>query len=500
MFSPPFFPIVYIRGYAGAQAEVEDTVATPYMGFNLGSTKLRQRWTGDIDRHIFESPLIRLMKDHGYTDIYEAGSELPRGKRAPAKSVWIYRYYEPVSKALGSGQRPEIEDYASGLHAFIERMRDQICGPQGSDDSQVQTARDAFKVYLVAHSMGGLVVRCYLQNVCKQKSISPPVDKVFTYATPHGGIDFRLIGNVPAFLKMNNVDNFNEKKIRDYLSLSDGAPVNSLDKAFDPDRFFCLVGTNRRDYEVAHGLSSFAVGPMSDGLVQIKNAYVLGTPRAFVHRSHSGHYGIVNSEEGYQNLRRFLFGRVRVDGFLDVDEISLPPKVQAAHDKGKKIRASYHIEVIARVRKERWDLHRRVVNEGSAIFVPFARFQQKRPIQLLSAYLLKDHGMQRRERLGFSLDLSVLVPEYEVDGFWFLDQHYEGGYLFRDKINLEVALGGTGPPSLRFGFDRKTPNRASRTAQMTELGDGQFEFVIPVQQKTRPGLTGNLVLRARPWN
>ena len=108
--------------------------------------------------------------------------------------------------------------------------------------------------------------------------------------------------------------------------------------------------------------------------------------------------------------------------------------------------------------------------------------------------------MQRRERLGFSLDLSVLVPEYEVDGFWFLDQHYEGGYLFRDKINLEVALGGTGPPSLRFGFDRKTPNRASRTAQMTELGDGQFEFVIPVQQKTRPGLTGNLVLRARPWN
>jgi hypothetical protein len=50
------------------------------------------------------------------------------------------------------------------------------------------------------------------------------------------------------------------------------------------------------------------VGPKSDGLVQIDNAYVLGASRAFVHRSHSGSYGEVNSEEGYQNLRRFLFG------------------------------------------------------------------------------------------------------------------------------------------------------------------------------------------------
>jgi hypothetical protein len=31
-----------------------------------------------------------------------------------------------------------------------------------------------------------------------------------------------------------------------------------------------------------------------------------------VHRSHSGRYGIVNSEEGYQNLRRFLFGDLQI--------------------------------------------------------------------------------------------------------------------------------------------------------------------------------------------
>ena len=74
------------------------------------------------------------------------------------------------------------------------------------------------------------------------------------------------------------------------------------------------MGTNHDDY----GLARFAVGPMSDGLVRISNAYVADTPRAFVHRSHSGHYGIVNSEDGYQNLRRFFFGNVRLDAFLDI--------------------------------------------------------------------------------------------------------------------------------------------------------------------------------------
>jgi len=77
---------------------------------------------------------------------------------------------------------------------------------------------------------------------------------------------------------------------------------------------FCLVGTNRSDYQVAEGLSRTFVGHGSDGLVHIENAVVCGVkpgepPRqaakAFVYRSHSGFYGIVNSEEGYQNLTRF---------------------------------------------------------------------------------------------------------------------------------------------------------------------------------------------------
>src|SRR5262249_52471738 len=94
---PPFYPIIYVRGYAGTDDAVEDTVSDPYMGFNLGSTRIRTVWDGKADRLYFESPLVRLMKDHKYTDVYSAGlnqtdiEELPAGELA-VRSIIIYRY------------------------------------------------------------------------------------------------------------------------------------------------------------------------------------------------------------------------------------------------------------------------------------------------------------------------------------------------------------------------------------------------------------------------
>ena len=69
----PYWPIVYVRGYAMTPAEIADAVSSPYMGFNVGATKLRQAWDGQVRRHVFESPLVRLMKDCGYRDIYTDG-------------------------------------------------------------------------------------------------------------------------------------------------------------------------------------------------------------------------------------------------------------------------------------------------------------------------------------------------------------------------------------------------------------------------------------------
>jgi hypothetical protein len=321
---------------------------------------------------------------------------------------------------------------------------------------------------------------------------------VFTYATPHGGIDLRGIGNVPGF-GINQSEGFNEGRMREYLRLAPGTPVNSLDGAFPEERFFSLVGTNYDDY----GLARLAVGPMSDGLVRIPNAYVADAPRAFVHRSHSGHYGIVNSEDGYQNLRRFLFGNVRVDAFLDIEALTLPTAVQREKDAGHAIRADYLIDVIARVRGARWDLHRRTTNEGSAVLVDYDRHVKGRqPLHLASAFLSNQARVDpARPTLGFSLDMGVQVPEYQIDGkpFWTRD-HYDGGFLFRDKVNLEAIVDDDGRWSLRYGWDSAAPNAVQHDAVAVSPIPGSWTFAVPVVQDTQPGIRAVLRLETRPWN
>ena len=111
MTKPPYHPIIYLRGYAGTQGEVEDTVSTPYMGFNLGATRIRQIHTGKVQPHVFESPVIRLMKDHGYVDAYHDGQIVPKGP-VPYRSIWIFRYYDVVDDYFGGGRRKEIEFHA----------------------------------------------------------------------------------------------------------------------------------------------------------------------------------------------------------------------------------------------------------------------------------------------------------------------------------------------------------------------------------------------------
>lgn len=518
---PPWYPIIYVRGYAGNDAEIEDTVADPYMGFNLGSTKFRQLWDGSVRRHYFESPLLRLIKDYEYSDVYRGGQDMPLDYPIAPRSIFIYRYYDDQffedltgrggNLATVSGEAREIEEFAEGLGTLIERIRDRVC--------LNEDMRTAFRVYLLAHSMGGLVCRSFLQNPAVSNAATKAlVDKVFTYATPHNGIDFRVIGNVPGFFTRNDADNFNRERMAKYLGLSDNADVSNLNGKFDACRFFCLVGTNSQDYAVASGLSKRLTGPMSDGLVRIGNATVTdqqGTeathaPRAFVHRSHSGPYGIVNSEDGYQNLVRFLFGDVRVDGVLEVDELSLPKEVQEAKDSGKDILASYHFEVVVRVRGYDWELHRRTVREGSAIFRTFDEMFPKEPgvkprqPHLFSTFLsARNKVVSRRASLGFAIELGVLVPEYTIDGLLWRKQHFGGSYLFRDTVTIEATPkaddAGDVEFAVKYGFDSRTPNRAT-TAIDPERNDSGYVFRIPLKSGTRPGLAGTLLLTATAWN
>ena len=71
--SAPFHPIIYVRGYAMTEREQDETSADPFCGFNLGSTVYRATPEKDkpAKKFIFESPVLRLTSDYGYSDIYE---------------------------------------------------------------------------------------------------------------------------------------------------------------------------------------------------------------------------------------------------------------------------------------------------------------------------------------------------------------------------------------------------------------------------------------------
>ena len=537
----PFHPIIYVRGFAATQGEIEETVADPYMGFNLGSTKSRQIWTGELRKFFFESPVVRLQTDHDYRDVYVDGEDLVLSDRSDIplqyRSVVIYRYYDEASEAFSDGNTPPMQSFGIGLGKLILRLREKMCG-----NPENGVAPEDFRVYLVAHSMGGLVCRCFLQNT--QLGTDPKfaltktqldqlaearslVDKVFTYATPHNGIDMRIVRNVPAWASFGDLNNFNRERMADYLNLPKGSEDVSELGGFPAERIFNLVGTNPHDYTVMKGLSAWAAGDASDGLVRIENATTHGrnaqgvdisSPRAFVNRSHSGHYGIVNSEEGYQNLARFFFGNFRIDGVLDIDDLILPKEV---YDEVMKLppedltsfKASYQFEVAVSIRNCQWQMHRRNVRENSAIFRTYddlfprgaeggRKPDRKQSPHLFSTFLDQAKSVKRTKSVSLAFDLAVLVPDYTMDGVLFFKRHYEGGYIYKEQIIVEAtpddeALGGW---RINYGYQDETPNAARKVAETRALPDQKgIAFDIDVIKDTRPGIKATLRIEAREW-
>ncbi|MDX1641006.1 MAG: hypothetical protein R3220_04885 [Balneolaceae bacterium] len=487
--TPPYYPIIYVRGFAMTQSEIEETVATPYMGLNLGSTKIRQEWDGTITKHIFESPLIRLIKDYGYTDNYLNGEEIR--SEIPSMSVIIHRYYDTASEQVGEGNRLSIVEAAKELGELIKKIKRQVCGED-------QDALNAFRVYLVAHSMGGLICRCFLQNESVSDSETKAlVDKVFTYGTPHNGIEIGGM-NVPSFMDIWDIDNFNRDNMANYLDLNNpGDSVHSLDGKFEPDRFFCLVGTNHKDYNAA----KYAVGPMSDGLVKIKNATVKGAPRAFTHHSHSGHFGMVNSEEGYQNLVRFLFGNVRINGVLVPENLPLPPTVKEAYDENKEIRASYLFESTVTPRGAfSFKLTERKIDNASAVFRTFdemfrpqraGRDSPRNPV--LFSVFLDSSKITHGRTIVFTIDLVVRTTEYRIEKMLFLSKRIPEENLYREKLTVRSTRSENGWNIRYIPTDEEWGEKRGKDVSTDSRG-----IYIPLSSKK--GFKGKLYLDIEPWN
>lgn len=536
-----FHPIIYVRGYAMTRGEIDETTADPFCGFNIGSTMYRANADKQLQprKFVFESPLVRLMSEYKYRDVYENGSDIldpgwerdadgkPTGNALFAESVIIHRYYDSASSTLGQGETPPIQEFAKRLSILIARVRELVCVNPNSG-----VTPSTFKVYLVAHSMGGLVCRAMLQNPELDVSkMGRFVDKFFTYATPHNGIDVAGI-NVPSFLGLNDANNFNRTRMAEYLGLkgvymgTDGRVDVIPESAIPSKRVFCLVGTNRMDYETAKGLSRTFVGDGSDGLVKISNATLCGLDadgqrsmpcaKAFVFRSHSGYFGIVNSEEGFQNLARFLFGDLRVDIWLDVEELRLPVKLADKAD----VDALYAVEVTAAPRGKLWQLTRRKVEEDSVAGIrhqEWVAHQSEKPGQPMRLYLstvflsIAAKVDQSNPFMTYYMSVKINVPNYEVRRVLWLDEHFEGAAIFNKDLVLTVA-----PPAVPGGTwgvkyawaDAPLVDASHELAPSKAVADA-LELAVPLDSTIRtdgqelersPGIRGALRFVVSQWN
>lgn len=483
-------PIVYVRGYAGATAGIDRQVDDPFYGFNLGSTHVRVGRQGDPVFYQFESPLLRLILDEGY-ELYVKGNQaeyLDRkedGGVSPA-TVWIHRFYDVSASTWG--EKPEefrLERAAEDLLTLIETL---------------QRKTGAVTVDLIAHSMGGLICRSLIQKIIPDKyggerRATDIVGRLFTYGTPHGGIEFAVGGGMIERLRdafgAAGSDVFGPGRMYEYLTperarQADGPPEGWKPQEMpDDDNFplanmLCLIGTDPEDYQAARGLSAKAVGAKSDGLVQIENAYVPGANHAFVHRSHSGRYGLVNSEEGYQNLWRFLFGDVKVTA--DLVHLRIP--------QGEEV--LWQAEVRLSVRGLPILMHEQSAAHACPIqLVTPSDDDADRPVPLVTTFL--STGGSRPEgadSMRYSLHVRVLSLRQEGGMFRFFD-HLEQSADFDDILVVDVKPQPDAPPMAWATWNSAIPCAIRDYQPQGEpLGDenpdaGVWEAHVPLPEAAR---------------
>ena len=433
-------PIVYVRGFAGDTSGINKVVADPFYGFNEGSTHVRVGGDGEPTFYQFESALLRIHLDEEYEILVDGGQQayLESHEKVPPASLWIHRFYDVSASTWGQKPRDySLERAAEDLLTLIEMLQAKTGAP---------------RVNLVAHSMGGLICRCLIQKIIPDqrpdRTAVDYVDKLFTYATPHGGIAFELGFGLLERLRdatgFQGADIFGPKRMYQYLTPAaqldphgppDGWVPEEMpdgDGGFPKERIFCLIGTNPENYDVALGLSSAAVGAKSDGLVQIENAYVPGARRAFVHRSHSGPYGVVNSEEGYQNLRRFLFGDLQV--LADLVGHRQPP--ETARDD-----LVWQAEVRLSIRGVSIVMHEQTADHWCPIQLSIPRTDDTpdTPVPLVTTFLSSALRPTSSSPMRYALHLKVLSLE-ERHGIFNFRHHLERVADFDDVLVVDLGL------------------------------------------------------------
>lgn len=339
-------PIILIRGFAGL--DVEDEKALAYQGFNVGSVYPHKRG----ENYIYEGLILRLLKHHrryhdatnvvgyfskpvehaqpvpsdladldpssfaGHKVVIDPGMALRllRSEGDPYCTVWVFRYYDLNDRTFAV--------YGEALVRLIQFIQ-ALLRIKGRGAPEHWDA--PIKVNIVAHSMGGLIVREAIQRAYprltgRADAAEEAINKIVTLGTPHKGISFQLIRELHwlGIEAEDELEHFNPT--RQGNPSNEAAWIN-FERNFPLDRLLTVVGTNYRSYSVR--ASSWAnrlfatggeYGPnynRSDGLVKQSSAQIDGAPRTFVHKCHGGFDSLITSREAYEIVTRFFNGNVR---------------------------------------------------------------------------------------------------------------------------------------------------------------------------------------------
>lgn len=327
-------PLILVRGFGGLDVTAEQ--ASAYQGYNDGTVYPGRRG----DNYIYEGFLLRALKSERqrYTDAtnvvgyYAEDVAAPEDldgfdpedtsgrvvidpaiarrvlREAARGTIWVYRYYDLSPRSLRT--------YGQGMVRLISLIRRAL---------ERQEAGSFTGVDVVAHSMGGLVVREALlaMEAAQPGSAKDLVHRVVTLGTPHRGISFQRLPDWLLRALPGAADGSDELASFDPRSTR----FLEIEKAFPVERILTVVGTNYKSYAVPgssllNRLSTLLdegslATNRSDGLVKQAAAQLPGAPRTFVHKCHGGPDSLVTSREAYEITMRFLHGTHRVRLWLD---------------------------------------------------------------------------------------------------------------------------------------------------------------------------------------
>jgi hypothetical protein len=122
----------------------------------------------------------------------------------------------------------------------------------------------------------------------------------------------------------------------------------------------------------------------------------------------------------------------------------------------------------------------------------------------LSTVFLAKYGKVNRndDTLSYAVTIGIRVPDYEIDGRFWNQQHYEGSYLFRDTVEIVLdppAAGGKWTVRSRW---QSTGAQDTQSLSVDDLKNGNAPAAIALKfdDGQTPGIAGTLRFIVRAWN